>query len=173
MKIIEALKQTKDLVIKADDLLKKISQFCAYPTLEKPKYGTTLEEQTKQVQSWIDARRDVLKEILKLNIAIQKTNLATVVSIELGGEQESRSIAEWIHRRRSLATADMKTYQGLTDRNIKAGSFVNSQGEKQDVQINRCYSPEKRDELVERYRAEPAKIDATLEIVNATTDLKE
>jgi hypothetical protein len=44
---------------------------------------------------WIQAHGDIMKEILKLQIAIQKTNLLTPVTIEIGGKQVTKSIAFW------------------------------------------------------------------------------
>ena len=51
MKLIEALKQTKDLKRKAEDLRRKIGQFCAYLSHETPTYA----DQKKQVAEWLQS----------------------------------------------------------------------------------------------------------------------
>jgi len=166
MKIIEALKQTKDLQKKADDLREKVAHHSAYMNVETPVYP----DQKKQVSQWIQSHSDIMKEILRLRVAIQKTNIETVVGIQLNGKTVNKSIAEWIHRRRDLANYEEKMWRSLTDKNLKEGFFGESQTK---VEIIRCYDPIIRDENILMYQTEPSIIDANLEIVNATTDLIE
>src|ERR1700688_3580412 len=99
MKLIQAMKKIKDLATKAEDLRKKVTNHSADLTIETPQYP----DQRRQVAEWVQAHGDILKEILHLRFCIQKTNIATPVSIELGGKHVTKSIAEWIHRRRDLA----------------------------------------------------------------------
>lgn len=169
MKLIEALKQTKDLVRKAEDLETKVGGHSAYMNYETPVYP----DQKKQVREWVQAHSDLLKEILRLNIAIQKTNLATTVAIDLNGRQVTKSIAEWIHRRRSLAGLEAGCWKRLTDRGLKEGQAKDSQGQLIEAKITRCYDPEERDKKVALYESEPSIVDAKLEVVNAVTDLIE
>ncbi len=169
MKIIEALKLVKDLQRKAEDIRKKVRQHAAHLSNEKPVY----EEQDKQVKEWIQSYQDLVKEILQLRVAIQKTNLATEVAIQLNGQAVTKSIAEWIHRRRDLASMDQTIWAALTDRGLREGQITQSTGEKVDVTIKRYYNPAERDKKVEAYISEPNLIDARLEITNATTDLVE
>lgn len=170
MKIIEAMKKTSDLQRKASDLHDKIQRYCADYTHETPKYG---DRQREQIDEWLQAHNDVVKEILRLKIAIQRTNLATQVSIELGGKTVTKSIAEWIIRRRELAEVQLKCWQSVGDRGLTEGYAMMSSGEKQVVKIRRYYDPKQRDEMVELYRSEPSIINGTLEVVNAVTDLLE
>jgi hypothetical protein len=172
VKLIEALKKRKDLFKKAEDLRDKVKKNSAYYNYETPPY----ENPTRQVRDWIQAHQDILKEILRLDIAIQRTNLETQVTILLpdgkGGDIEvTKSIAEWIHRRRELAQMELLMWQGLTDRNLKEGTIIDSMGEKKEVKIVRNYSPEERDNKVSALYSEPSTIDARLEIVNAVTDV--
>lgn len=169
MKIIEALKKTKVLQEKADDLREKIAKHSAYLNIETPVY----KEQEAQVKEWIQAHSDVLKEIMRLRIAIQKTNLETQVTIELGDKAVTKSIAEWIHRRRDLANEELKAWKGLTDRNLKEGTIRQSTDQTVEVHIVRCYDPKVRDEKIELFTMEPTIIDSRLEVVNAVTDLIE
>lgn len=168
MKIIEAMKKIKDLQIKADDYRAKVKQYCAIQSIETPMYG---KDQAKKIEEWLQGHGDIIKEILTLRTAIQRTNLATNVSIELGGKAVTKSIAEWIHRRRDLANLDKSVWECLTDRGLKEGLLQNSQGEKIEVKLVRYYNPTERDEKMELYRSEPSIIDSTLEVTNAVTDL--
>ena len=168
MKIIEGMKKIKDFQIKVDDLKDKIKIYCADLNFETPMYGA---DQKKQVDKWLQSVGDILKEILDLRIQIQTTNLATEVTIELNEKQVTKTIAEWIHRRRDLAKSEQDLWQKLTDRGLKEGKMKDSTNQDIEVKIRRYFDPEERDNKVELYRTEPSKIDATLEVVNATTDL--
>ena len=169
MKLIEALKQIKDLEKKADDLREKVARNSAYLNIETPTYA----DQKKQIKQWIQSHADILKEILRLRIAIQRTNLASEVTIELNGNSVTKSIAEWIHRRRDLANDEAKMWRGLTDRNLKEGTMKQSNDQPVEVRIIRCYEPEERDQKIYNLDSEPSTIDGKLEIVNAVTDLME
>ena len=170
MKLIQAMKQLKDLKAKAEDLRKKVQQYCADLSTETPVYP----DQKKQVREWIQAHHDILKEILRLRVAIQRTNLATQVSIELDGRHVTKSIAEWIHRRKDLSNLDMQIWAVLGDGNRKEGNIQLAPGAQPlQITIRRYWDQQERDKSIELYRSEPSVIDGTLEIVNATTDLLE
>ncbi len=169
MKLIEGLKQIQDLQRKAEDLRVKVSKHSAYLNYETSAYP----DQRKQVKEWIQAHQDILKKILELRIAIQKTNLATEVTIELAGKSVTKTIAEWIHRRRDLANLEFDMWRNLTDRGLKEGTLTQSTDQKMDVKIMRCYDPEERDRMMDMFQSEPTLIDSKLEVVNAVTDLIE
>lgn len=162
------MKKIKDLQIKIDDLKDKVKIYCSDLNFETPMYGN---DQKKKVDSWLQSVGDILKEILDLRIQIQRTNLATEVTIELNSKQVTKTIAAWIHRRRDLAKSEQDLWQKLTDRGLKEGKMKDSTNQDIEVKIRRYFDPEERDNKVELYRTEPSKIDATLEVVNATTDL--
>lgn len=171
MKLIQAMKKLKDLKTKADDLRAKVGQHCALLSIETPTYG---EKQQSQVTEWIQAHHDVLKEILGLRTSIQRTNLATKVSIELDGKHVTKTVAEWIHRRRDLAQAEMQMWSALGDRNLKEQNVQTSPGGPvTEIRVRRYFDPVERDKNVAAYRSEPSVIDGALEITNATTDLIE
>lgn len=169
MKVIEAMKQIKDLQRKASDLQTKISRCSADLTHETPLY----ENQFQKVESCVQAHSDICKEILRLRVAIQKTNIITEVPIELGGKVVTKTVAEWIHRRRDLSQLELAAYKRLTDRNLKEGYIAQSTGEQREVKIRRHYNPEKRDKMIDILSSEPLMIDSKLEVVNAITDLVE
>ncbi len=167
MKIIEGLKMIKDLLRKAEDLRSKIGAHSAYLNFETPLYS----DQKNQVSEWLQSHSDILKEIIRLRVAIQRTNVLTKVTIELGEKQVVKSIAEWIHRRRDLAELEKNAWQKLTDRNLKEGTGTNSLSQTVDIKIVRCFDPKERDNKVSIFSSEPSIIDGKLEIVNAVTEL--
>lgn len=169
MKIIEALKKVKDLHRKADDLKTLVRDHCAISSLETEKY----KGQKNQVSKWMQSHSDILKEILRLRLAIQKTNIETDVTIELDGKSVTKSIAAWIHRRRDLANEEFKMWNQLTDRGVTEGYSKGPTGDVIEVKINRFYDPSERDRNKDAFSSEPYLIDARLEVVNAITDLIE
>jgi len=170
MKLIEAMKKIKELQEKADDLENKVSSYCAHLSIETPTY----DDQRAQVRRWIQSHSDIKKEVLRLRIAVQKTNLATDVSIDLNDSRTvTKSVAEWIHRRRDLASSEEKIWSRLGDKGLREGMMKQSSGEDVQVKIVRCFDPKERDIKVASYQAEPQIIDSKLEVVNAITDLIE
>lgn len=170
MKLIEALKLCKELTVKADDLRKKIAAHSAHLSIETPVYP----DQKLQIRTWLQAHEGVTREIATLRFRIAKTNLATQVPITLGTTTISKSIVEWVIRRRELAKFDELAWAALTDRSLKEQMIrPTPESPVTEVKIVRCYDPVERDTKIELYRSEPGVIDRTLEVVNATTDLLE
>lgn len=169
MKIIEAMKEIKRLEEKSEDLKKKIGQYCADLNVETPMYP----EQAAQVSEWLQSSNDSIKEAERLRVAIQKTNLATQVTVDLGSEKVSKSIANWIVRRRLYAKHQESVWNQLTDRGLREGFAKNSTGEQVEIKIRRYFDPKTRDTKIAEYHDEPNLIDRGLEVVNAVTDLLE
>jgi hypothetical protein len=175
MKIIEAMKKIKHLQEKCADLRTKVGQFCADLDFETPTYP----DQKGQIAEWLQAHQDTLQEIARLRIAILRTNLATSVTIDLGGRQVTKTIAEWIHRRGDskkkdgLAHQDFAMWATLGDRGLKEGMMATTAGGSKEVKIRRHYDPKMRDERMAVYKSEPTIIDGHLEVVNAVTDILE
>ncbi len=175
MKLIEAMKQLTALARKQDDLREKIGVYCTHTTLDTPVYG---DKTTETVSGWLQSHEDLSQEIARLKVAIQRTNLLTLVTITLGGKSVTKSIAEWIVRRggkdkRGLAHSDQAAWAKLTDRSLQGGFMKTSQGDPVEVKLVRNFDPLARDQKISLYRDEPGLIDAAMEIVNATTDLIE
>jgi hypothetical protein len=168
MKIIQAMKKLKDLNGKAEDLRTKIGLHSANLSMETLVYPN----QAQMVAGWLQSHSDILKEIENLRLAIQRTNLATQVTIEVSGNQVTKPIAAWIHRRRDLAGLEEKAWGQLTDRKLKETNVQTAPGGPVTaVTIVRHYNPEQRDGMVSAFKSEPSLIDGTLEVVNATTEL--
>lgn len=171
MMLIQAMKKVKALTLKAEDLRNKVALHCADLSYETPVY----KDQAKEVADWIQSHGDVLKEIMKLQTAVFRTNLATNVTIELGGKQVTKTIAEWVMRRKIQAKLELDIWTKLGDRNLKEAHIAPSTtaGQATPVTIRRYYDPQERDKYKELYRTEPSIIDGVLEVVNATTVLIE
>lgn len=170
MKIIEAMKRVKMNKAKIADLQAKVGQHCANLNFETPMYGA---ETGAKISEWLQSASDLTQENVRLLTAIARTNLATSVTIELGGKHVTKSIAEWVWRRREYAKLDELTWSKLTDRGLREGTGTNSTGLQIEVKITRHFSPELRDAKLESFRSEPSMIDASLEVVNAVTELLE
>lgn len=167
MKIIEALKQIKDLTRKADDLRDKVRSHCADMDYEAPLYP----DQKAQVSQWLQAHRDVVKNIGDLKFSIQKTNINTFVTINLDGADITKTITEWISRRKELALKEREVWSSLWDKNLKDLRLQQSAGQIIDAKVRRYYDPIERDRRMSSLASEPSIIDGKLEIVNAITDL--
>ena len=178
MKLIEGLKSQKTIVKKIEDLQSKISKHSAYSSLERPVYRDDKDPdnpktQTEQIKSWKQAILDLTKLLANTRLCIQYTNMITLVTIDAEGVNITKPIAEWIHWRRDLSEIMYRTVSVMTDKNLKEGFVTNSQGEKSEVKIVRCYNPAERDSEMDSYRNLKFIIDSTLEVVNATTDMVE
>lgn len=168
MKIIEAMKRVKMNKEKIADLRKRIANSSANLSYETPVY----EDTAAKIKEWLQSCSDTSQDNVNLLVGIQRTNLATQVPIQMGDKTVTKSIAEWVWRRREYAKMDFDTWSQLTDRGLKEQKVAQSTGaEPMDVKIVRHYDPAQRDDMLAIYRAEPHVIDSVLEIVNATTDL--
>ena len=169
MKIIEAMKRVKANKEKIADLQAKIAATSAHLNYETPAY----DNPSKQVTEWVQACIDIGHENLRLLTAIQRTNLTTLVKIEIADRVLERPIAEWVWRRREYASLDLLTFSKLTDRGLKEGTVQGSTGISTEVKLVHNYDAAERDQRIAEFRSEPHLIDAALEVVNATTDLME
>lgn len=169
MKIIEALKKTKDLERKARDLVEKIRNHCSDMDYETAVYG----HQTEQISKWMQAHKDIIQEIGRLKFCIQKTNVMTPVTIVLNGNDVTKSIAEWIFRRKTLAGLEKQSWAALSNRGLKDLRLQQSQGQIVEAKVRYYYDPREKDRMMDMLDSEPSLIDSKLEMVNAITDLIE
>lgn len=169
MKLIEGLKRKQLLLKKAEDLRDKVRKNCAHYNYETPSY----KDPEEKIKQWTQAHEDLMQEIIKLRIAIQKTNLGTQVTIELGNKPVTKSIAEWIIRRDSLAKLDEQLWKSLNTHGMKEQKVKGSKDPESvtEVIIIQNFNAEERDIKIDMYTEEPSLIDSRLEVVNAITDL--
>jgi hypothetical protein len=167
MKIIEAMKKVKENKEKIQDLQKKIKDNCACLAHETPMY----ENAAEKVKSWAQSCEDLTQENINLLTSITKTNLVTPVTIHIADKSVTKTIAEWVWRRREYATIDLATWTIMTDRGLQEGKIKSSTGVDLEVKLVRKYDPVARDAKIAMYKSEPHLIDAKLEVINAITDL--
>lgn len=108
MKIIEAMKRVKANKEKIQDLQAKLAQFCANLDYETLTYGSAADTSAK-ITDWLNSCTDLTQENIRLLVAVQRTNNATDVTITLGEKSVTKTIAEWVWRRREYAALDLKT----------------------------------------------------------------
>lgn len=167
MKLIQAMKKVKSNRQKIADLQDKIANNASHLSHETSPY----ENPKGKIKEWAQSCDDLSRECVDLLTRISKTNASTNVTIELGGKNVTKSIAEWIWRRREFALVDLKTWQLMGDRGLKEGQMPSSTGAPISVTIVRNYDVEMRDRKMKEYSSEPSEIDSALEIANAVTDL--
>lgn len=172
MTIVEAMKTRKRLAKKAEDLRTKIGKNCAILDINTPVYGA---DQEKVICSWLQSHRDIVKKMEELSVAIQKTNIKTDVTIILDGKEVTKSLAAWVLRRRELAPMDLAAWKTLGDRGLEDQPYHPAEAPKEIkvAKVVRFFDPKTRDAMVDLFEGEPSRIDAKLEVVNATTELVE
>jgi len=169
MKIIEALKQIKYLVKKAEDLQQKIGSNCADMEFDQPLYS----DMKLKISEWLQAHTDVVREVQRLRFRLQKTNVMTSLTIPLNDVSVTRTIFEWVQRRKDLAKLELDAWKKLTDRNLKDGQYQQTSGQMGIMKMRRYYDPSEKERKISMLTMEPMLIDSALEIVNCTTDLLE
>lgn len=173
MKIIEAMKKVKANKEAIRDLQAKIALNSALLSpIETSPYGDKVAV-TAKIQEWVQGCYDRGQENVRLLVAISRTNMQTMVPIHIGGRTVTRSMAEWVWRRREYAALDLITWKSMTDRNLKEGNINTSPGTVTKVEIQRHYDATQRDTKIAEYTSEAHEIDAALEVINAVTDLIE
>lgn len=173
MKIIEALKTLKANKKKVNDLIEKIKQTSAFLSNQTSPYGD--QAATKAVvEGWLDSVRQTLRDNEVLTNRIHRTNVVTVVPIEVtAGFVIEKTIDEWLTRRKEGVDLHEDAFLALTDRGLRETFVQQPNGENIPVTIVRNYDARARDTALATFAEEKGKIDSALEIVNATTDLVE
>ena len=171
MKIIEALKAVKANREKITELQMLIPRNAAH--MESQNGATPYNDPKKKIKAWVQSIHDTLLENSRLLTRIQKTNLDTLVSIEMpSGVTVEKTVSEWIVRRREGVDAEILTYQSMRHSlNQKAVQAQDGTIKVDQVVVN--YSTEDRDTKLMELSREKSLIDGKLEIINATTDLLE
>lgn len=169
MKIIEALKQLKLNTKKVADISARIALNSAKKSFEQSPYA----DPVAQVKEWCDQVEGLSKRNSELTLAIARTNAATQVTIELEGKQVTKSITEWIYRRRHGVLMDIAAVKALTNRGLKDEQIKQTDNTILETKVVLHYDQKERDNRMDALQQEPTLIDTRLEMVNAVTDLLE
>ncbi len=169
MKIIEALKKIKYLTKKCEDYRAKIAKSAADMDFDTPEYP----DMKAKVSEWVQGHGDMIKEISSLKFRIQKTNVHQMIAIDLNNNKVTKSIYEWIQRRRELCSLEQKAWEALTDRSLGDKQFQQTNGSISTLKMRRYYDPAEKAKMVDAMKYEPVAIDSALEIANCTIDLED
>jgi hypothetical protein len=167
MLIIEGLKDIKAVLRKMEDLRNKIQKYCADLDIQSLAYP----DQKKQISEWLQAHHDLALKMTELKASIQATNLATQITIKVGENDVTRSIAEWVIRRREIIDLEVQAWSRLSERGLQDNQIRTQAGDTQVVKVRRYYDSAERDKQMEILTQEKTNIDKALEIANATTKL--
>lgn len=176
MKLIEAIKKIKEIDQQVNSVSQKLAENSADLEHHNPAYGS-VEEQTKQIQAWLCQAHDLLELKENLKYRISKTNNATMVTITVGGKDITKSIAQWMTRRRETAIAEASVWTSLFQRpkmlRPESIECLDAAGNpaKKISNVRRYFNVKQADEKVQTFAQEPSMIDGKLEVVNAITEL--
>lgn len=174
IKLIEAMKEVKHTLRKMEDTKKKVAMYCADLDCMQPTYGSA-DEQKKKVSEWLQMYHDLALNLTDLKRNIQNTNLNTNVTIKVGDNNITRSIAEWVIRRREIIDLEIAVYSSLSDRGLADKSLLVRGGlddkKVRDARVRFYFDASERDKNLETLKTEKESIDKALEIINATTEL--
>ena len=169
MKIIEGLKKLKLVEKKIDDNIRKIEQYSSTVSTERPFFGDE-KHQEKEVDSLIQANKDLVTEYLKLKRQIEQTNLA--ITAEFDGV--TYSLSDLLVLKRRLGNKLIATHMALSTKyadNRLRQAPPEIDGKK--AQVIRLYDENKKNEQLSKLMEFTSNIDAFLEVKNAVTDMIE
>lgn len=169
MKIIEALKKIKYLTTKAADYRQKIGLYSADMDFDQPPFP----DMKSKVSELLQGHADIVKEICNLKHKVQKTNCLHNLTIELNNTQVTKTLYEWIQRRRELSALELSAWNQLTDKGLSDKQYQQTTGAVGTVKMRRYYDPAEKAKKVDQLKYEPVAIDAALEMANCTVDLLE
>lgn len=175
MKLIEALKDQKSTLRKMEDLRRKIASHCADLDVMQPTYGSA-QEQEKKISEWLQSHDDLALKLTDLKKKIQNTNLQTLVTIKVGDKDITRSIVEWIIRKREIIDLQLLAYsslndRGLSEKGLRAMGSPDEAKKLQNARVRFYFNASTRDQTIETLKTEKESIDKALEITNATIEL--
>lgn len=165
--LIEAMKKLRVIEKRIESNQADITKYAAGLENEKEVFGS-LEQQKKEVEALVQSNNDLMKESINLKLQIEYTNLNTVASI-CG---EKRRISEWLVIKRKYAKLMIGTYEALNSTKAKLRLTVRS-GSTNDQKIVRYYDEKYKNENILKWKNIYSEIDSSLEVINATTELKE
>ena len=169
-KIIDVLKELPLIKKKIAGKVELIQKYASYGSHVGPAFKDE-GEQRQEVSQLIQSASDLVDRYSKLKLALSATNNTTIVDID----GVSHTISEWMTFRNETATLNKSIYSALTTRNAE-NDIRNTQvnlADGQQIGIVRCFDEKSRNLNLEFTSEIHSKIDATLERINATTDMIE
>lgn len=171
MKIIHALKELPLIdkkITKNTQLLEKYSAAVANGEHVKLSFKS-IEEQTQEVNSLLQSNKDLVQSRASLRRNLAITNATVFVAID----GQERTITEWIEYRQYGLKALMNTFSSLSDQRAVMEVVKTPANPQEGVKVIKFYDEKFKNEELSKIMELQNKIDTTLEVVNATTDLIE
>jgi len=166
LKVVQALKELRIIEKKTNHNNVEITRLASGTSIEKPIMGSEREQMT-EVTSLLQANTDLFNRYLDLKTGLEKTNLATIVTI--GGV--TKTVSEWLVIRRKLGKMQTESLMALNDKEGQHRLRGQDRPGELSVQIVRYYDEKDRMRNLAAHRDRIESIDGTLEVVNATTDV--
>lgn len=170
MKIIEALKELPLIEKKVKKNNEKIREYSSFGSHVGPAFDTQ-EQQNKEVDSLIQSNKDLIYRYMKIKHSLNLTNLKTDVTIN----GQTCTIADWIIWKQKTGQMFLSTYANLSTSIGESHIRIHQANLQDGIQIGivKCYSETFKNTNIDSIQDTIDKIDAALEMVNATTDLIE
>ena len=167
--ISEAMKKLQHIEERMEKNMKDITRYASKISTEKPLFETE-DIQRKKIKSLVQANTDLATTYLKIKMDIEYSNLVTTV--ELMGE--TYTLSELLVLKRKLAKMMERTYTALNSSSAEHRMhMMRSSHDSQPAHIDRLYTEDERDKGLRRWQDLYQNINSRLEVVNATTPLKE
>lgn len=177
MKIIEGLKELKQITEKLDKNADMISLYASALDNEKLPFETE-DKQRKQINEYIQSSKDLISRYLQLKTAIDKTNMETKVQFDFG----TFTIHDLILLNpRNAKAARTGNYAGAmlaqpytaltTDQADRRLHMLNRNSSSDSIKVLRFYDEEAKNKELYRISDFLGSISARLEVINATTDI--
>lgn len=168
MKIIEALKELPIIEKRITNQNEQILLYSGLASNETAPFDTE-DQQRFKVQQLIQSNQDLCTRYELLKLTLSHTNNLTKVTIN----EVTKPITQWIAFKAKTQDFLVKTYKALdynaaVNRTKSLPIDVNT-----GYKISKMYKEEDKNKALESLRDLNDRIDAQLEIVNATTDLIE
>ena len=167
--IIECRKEISLIKKKIKRNIKKIQEYSSAVSTEPFPFETE-EAQREQVDSLLKDNLDLARRLMRLKRDLEYTNLIVTASIN----GMTKTISEWIQISRRVGQFYYRTYKAM---NTKQGETrirhtPPAQGGTLP-QVVSLFDIKERDENLSWWHDAIEKIDPTLEVVNATTEIME
>lgn len=172
MKIIEAMKEAKLIEKKIRKNNELITEYSSALDNEKLPFLTE-EEQIKEVKKLVQSNIDLEERYISLKVAIDRTNLATKVSIE--GAKREYTIFELLVIKRKFGKTMIEKYTSMNGSKAEAKrmSYGRLSSEGKAPSVIKFYDEREKNNNINDIENFLAKIDSRLEVVNAVTDIIE
>lgn len=168
MMLIEAMKKLRLIEKKMSGNCESITRYSSMVSTEKT-YFESEDAQRREVVGLVQSNVDFMKEYLRLKQDIEFTNLITYV--RMGDEQYS--ISELLVIKRKMAQMMMATFDAMNDSAGQQRLRHATGTTPTPAHLVRLYNEKVRSDGLRSWQDLYHEVDSRLEVVNATTELRE